>query len=438
MYLRSIEIRQLRALKHIELDFIYPERLRDTAFADQAEWPPRLNNVNLLIGGNGSGKSTVLDAIALAILAPIITQSGYVPYSLVRRTPEGIEPAASVEADLILHVQDSAAPQVGNNRIRSETKIERRVDTEILRGSDESNPIWDGMYSESSPSFLLLGYGATRRVEAVSATDLASRRKQRLPRFERVASLFEDHFALMPIATWLPEMQNSNHGRYKQVMNILNGLLPNGMKLTDSLEGGEYVFEHRKTRFPYSGLSDGYRAYLGWIGDMLYHIAMTCPSGKKLVDTKGVVLIDEIDLHIHPDWQRTMIPKIARKLPNLQFVLTSHSPLVVGSLERCNIYQFKWGRGSQPSARRPAEEVYGLTADQILRSDVFGLESTRDPEFRKGLLELSSQASAGSDGAAVELMHKLAHGNGMVAEARADRVPEWLGQFGADRSSEIG
>jgi hypothetical protein len=82
------------------------------------------------------------------------------------------------------------------------------------------------------------------------------------------------------------------------------------------LERGEYLFQIRKIKVPFSALSDGYKAFIGWVGDLLYHVSVGCPAGKKLVDNCGVVLVDEIDLHIHPEWQPTIIPTLARSLPN--------------------------------------------------------------------------------------------------------------------------
>ena len=76
----------------------------------------------------------------------------------------------------------------------------------------------------------------------------------------------------------------------------------------------------------------GYRAYIGWIADLLYHICMGAPSGRKLIDNRGIVLVDEIDLHLHPRWQVSLIPKLKQVFPKLQFVATTHSPMVLPGL----------------------------------------------------------------------------------------------------------
>lgn len=141
------------------------------------------------------------------------------------------------------------------------------------------------------------------------------------------------------------------------------------------------------------------------------------------METSGVVLVDEVDLHIHPDWQRELIPTLAATLPRLQFIFTTHSPLVVGTLERANIYHLERSPRDRPVISRPSEEVYGLTADQILRSDVFGLDSTRAPPFKIELDALSRRAQAGERGASLAFMNKVARGAGAVAVAEP---PDWV------------
>jgi predicted ATP-binding protein involved in virulence len=140
-------------------------------------------------------------------------------------------------------------------------------------------------------------------------------------------------------------------------------------------------------------------------------------------------LVDEIDLHVHPEWQRTIVPRIARTLSKLQFIFTTHSPLVVGTLEKENIWIVRNVRG-RPVLSRPEEEVYGLSADQILRSDLFGLASTRNPEFAQQLASLAKDAERGELGAASLYMRKAARGADAIEmrPTRADtsELPEWL------------
>lgn len=427
MYVRKLTIENLRAFGKAEINLAYVGRSQADGFGKMTPWPMRLPNVNVMLGVNGCGKSTILDGIALALLSPLIASSGYRPYALIRRSNHSVVNSAAIAVELVLHKQDDNRP-TGRVPVTAllETNIDRRGDVEFVRPAATPGPLWESMYNDSSPAFFFVGYGATRRVEALSANDLASRRKSRQVRYERVASLFEDHFALTPLDAWLPEWQTRNPGRYTQVVNLINKLLPAGIRFTGDLEAGEYLFGMGTVKVPFGALSDGYRAYIGWISDLLYHLCMGAASGAKLVDSKGVVLVDEIDLHIHPGWQRTIIPTLARTLKNLQFIFTTHSPLVVGTLERSNIFNVTRGRGGKPVIARPDEETLGLTADQILRSDVFNLDSTRDPDFRAELDQLSDDAGKGKPGAAIAFMRKAAIGAGDTSALASAPPPAWL------------
>jgi hypothetical protein len=155
-------------------------------------------------------------------------------------------------------------------------------------------------------------------------------------------------------------------------------------------------------------LSDGYRAFIGWISDLLYHVCMGAPAGAKLVDGHGIVLIDEVDLHLHPEWQRHVIPTLARALPNLQLIMTSHSPIVVGTLYQRNVVVLESGQNATQLC--PAtEEVYGRSADQILTSGHFGLSSARNEEFVGRLTKTAHDARSDPE-AALTFLRMMALG----------------------------
>lgn len=83
--------------------------------------------------------------------------------------------------------------------------------------------------------------------------------------------------------------------------------------------------------FPFILLSEGYRNTLGLIADIAYRMAELNPH--VTTDTPGVVLIDEIDLHLHPKWQRIIVGDLKRIFPNCQFIVTTHSPFIIQSLK---------------------------------------------------------------------------------------------------------
>lgn len=246
----------------------------------------------------------------------------------------------------------------------------------------------------------MLGYGATRRVETGPAS-VESRAKERILRYRRVAGLFEEHMTLMPLAAWMPQVFRKDKRRHQEIVTLMNRLLPDDTQMLGKWdeEDPESLFQRGGSVLPYPALSDGYRAFICWLGDVLYHLHTICPKGQRLVDMRGVVLVDEVDLHLHPAWQRHLVPSLSAALPKLQFVLTSHSPLVVGTLSSRNVLLLEeraQSRGTHVTeVVRPGEELYGRSADQILTSESFGLESTRDERFFERLKDVANQAREG-------------------------------------------
>jgi hypothetical protein len=137
---------------------------------------------------------------------------------------------------------------------------------------------------------------------------------------------------------------------------------------------------------------------------------MTTPDDAKLKNNRGIVMVEEIDLHIHPKWQMNILPTLAKALPNIQFIVTSHSPLVAGSLEWMNIIQMAPGTKQSSKPRRIEQSIHGLDADQILLTDFFGMTSTRAPAKETQIQRLTEKARGGDVAAAKELLEALSKG----------------------------
>lgn len=404
MYIESVTMREFRTFEQVRTSFLHP----DKQYGDDHE-RPSVTNMNLIIGTNGSGKTTLLKGIALAALGPAVADSGLFPYYLIRRepAPEGNR-EASIKAVFIPNLQDrkNDFPE-SVKRVHSHIRIDQLGDLERLRWAHHEDKHWHPIYSRRSDAFFFVGYGSSRRVEKTNRVDEAGRQASSFSRAQRIMSLFDEAYSLLPLSHWLPRYQESDPDRFTEVANLVNRLLgPDRYQFTGDMEDGEYLFQDQNICVPFPALSDGYRALLGWIGDLLYHICETCPKGKPLAENQGIVMIDEVDLHIHPGWQMRLLPEIARQLPRIQFVVTSHSPLLVGSLEWRNVIVIRDSTDGS-SLERVRVRVSRMDADQILLTDIFGLESTRSASQTHRIRELLADAREGDTEAARKLMAEL-------------------------------
>ncbi len=432
MYIDSIRIENFRTYRHAEIDLLHPDRTSadlKKSFGLDVLYP----NVNLILGNNGMGKSAFLKAIALGCLGPTVRDSGIFPYRFVRREPGSAEVSTTIKRRLkvpgrpltipstrsiiksifVAHPQDGVPK--GTRRLVSSVRIDRRDDfyLETLRflvRSDSS--VWDSIFRDDIDAFFFVGYGASRRTEERSNADASARRKSGSGRAQRVQSLFEDDATLIRLPFWLPAYSKENPGRAKQVVTLMNAITGGDhYTFTGELEKGEYLFQKQEQLVPFPALSDGYKAFFGWISDLLYHICQTAPSGKRLVENRGIVMIDEVDLHLHPSWQMEILPRLSTSLPNIQFIVTSHSPLIAGSLQWVNLIALGAGESQSTVLLRREVPVHGLDADQVLLTPFFALNTTRTGIRAARLNELRDRARQGDRTAAMQVMDELSRGS---------------------------
>lgn len=418
---RTFAAKPKQTLQFVHPDVDYRPANAPAGPGDRRLPRPRLRNVTLLLGDNGSGKTTVLRSIAAAAFGPVakdILRDG----SAVRHG----ESTARISGRLRLHHQDRTAWKTVDvaldlNRIGERLVVETgstweegAAGTIMTTGNAAAESrLWQPVYESKNDAFFIVGYGATRRVERLDTYDSGARTKSRATRDLRVQGLFEDAFSLVPLGSWLPDLKSTNPGRYTQVKHLMEKLLAPGQYRFggDRNAQGDYLFYRGDMPVPFQSLSDGYRAFIGWVADLLYHVCFGCPSGAKLVDSRGIVLVDEIDLHLHPKWQMEVIRTVARALPNMQFIFTSHSPLVAGSLEWMNIITLRAGsKTNRTVAKRLRRSIHGLDADQILLSDFFGLRSTMARSKQAQLERITARIREGDVDAPLKLIQQMTRG----------------------------
>ncbi len=137
---------------------------------------------------------------------------------------------------------------------------------------------------------------------------------------------------------------------------------------------------------PIEAVSQGTQSLLGWVGVLVKRLFEVYEGEDQPLHKPAVVLIDEIDAHMHPAWQRTIARKLLRLFPNVQFIATTHSPLVVAEAERQQVFRLI----RDPQTKRikvcsPNEDVQGMGAGALLTSDLFGLPSQLDQTTQEKL-----------------------------------------------------
>jgi hypothetical protein len=129
---------------------------------------------------------------------------------------------------------------------------------------------------------------------------------------------------------------------------------------------------------PFEALSQGTLSLVSWTGALLQRLYEVTREGQEPTQSAAIVLIDEIDAHMHPAWQRTLASRLSSLFPNIQFITTSHSPLMVGSLEPSQVYRLARDKSGSVIKERPDYALKGLGVAGLLTSNLFGLDSHLD------------------------------------------------------------
>jgi predicted ATP-binding protein involved in virulence len=147
----------------------------------------------------------------------------------------------------------------------------------------------------------------------------------------------------------------------------------NPLRMVIKKDGKELLVGH---------LSDGEKCMLAMIGDLARRLAIANPTLEEALKGEGIVMIDEIELHFHPAWQRIILGKLCEIFPNCQFIVTTHSPQTVGEVSHQHIRILEKNEENQLIARIPDQSL-GLTSGEILEELMY--TSKRDEDISKKL-----------------------------------------------------
>ena len=214
----------------------------------------------------------------------------------------------------------------------------------------------------------------------------------------RLISLFREDVALSESEEWLKNMQfkTLEHNTeakqlVAQVTQFLNdGLLPNGFVIEKITSEHVYIKTGSGPTLPMRDISDGYRSIYALILDIIHsfgevygmnHLFEDNAAGKRIINKPGVIMIDEVEAHLHPKWQRIICSWFKERFPKTQFFVTTHSPLVVQAADPGGIFVLPMPGESDRTARRLDEHEYRKIvlgrAEKVLLGEAFNLHETR-------------------------------------------------------------
>lgn len=168
------------------------------------------------------------------------------------------------------------------------------------------------------------------------------------------------------------------------VRNALCQVLPSFSNLTVRRNPLRMEIQKNGQIFKVNQLSDGEKCLIAMISDLARRLAIANPSNDPLTG-EGIILIDEIDLHLHPKWQRMIVPQLVKVFPNCQFLLSTHSPHVLTHIHPENIFLLKQ-TNDNIEVEQPLES-YGKNVDRILE-DLMELDTTRPDKVESNLHQI--------------------------------------------------
>jgi len=409
MYIKSINLNNIKGFNNLFLDFERPGK--------------KFSGWTVLVGGNASGKSTILKSIALAVSGPdtglqlmSLDTSGWVRQGCM-------EAAASVELvrhdvhDKFINTRAGGQPKTNFQAGVKWTVFEdtglssprpQFQEVQEARKNQNDGRAQRGPWHPNAPGWFCAGYGPMRRLSGSSSAAASMSSSGGV--MSRLVTLFREDAALSDSEAWL----KLNHSRYlEQTRNLAaqdiperaknigrivegakrllnDGLLPHGLVVDSITVDHVNVRGSNHVTLPMRDISDGCRSIYATVLDLVHGMAEVygveqlfeeLENGDFCVQAPGVVLIDEIEAHLHPKWQSEIPEWFKTHFPNVQFIVTTHSPLVAQAADEHGVFVLPSLEDVDRQARRLDDHEYDLLrlgkAEKTLLGAAFGLKNTR-------------------------------------------------------------
>jgi hypothetical protein len=275
------------------------------------------HNTTLIIGVNARGKSTILQLIALGLNG---IKTVPFPYSWKQVVKTNSHHGAF---EIDIWFDGKLTP----------LKFEVNTDDSItcIQGEDALKSMPD--------QFLLFAYGANLHIKLEEPKPYKE--------FEAIGTLFGENGYLKHIRISTTFEYVNKH--FKTIQQLINAVLENSDNDNHvTLVGYDAESLYFKTpsnpNQPISveALSEGFKSTFVWLFDMIIRIAQKGGNLNNAQEISGLVLLDEVDLHLHPSWQRTILSSLETVFPNIHFIVSSHSVFVAQSLKNDNLIALEW------------------------------------------------------------------------------------------------
>ena len=348
-----------------------------------------------LLSQNGCGKSTVLQSLALLLAGPEGAQK-LAPRPVGWLRDEEQPGKLSIK----IHQSDGDPGQFGSERVtrsfgytffltgNKRLTIRNKVYTEPgVHESAEKRLTWlrQNAFVSKGLGWFAVGYGAFRRLTRKSEIIVPSLEPQ--ARYTNFFTQFDEDQPLSAFERWMVYLDyrivknKDSEAKRQQALGIaaINRLLPEGVRFDSVTAEGRIFFDVEGTKVPTLALSDGYRSVLALAGDLVWRLIQAFPDSNDPLKEVGVVLIDELDIHLHPLWQRDIALWLREQFPNLQFIVATHSPLIAaGAGPEALTLKFSLNEGKGTVEEVP--DVSAMNVDRLLQSPAFGLVSPYSPQ----------------------------------------------------------
>ena len=378
-------------------------------------------NLNVFVGINGAGKTTILDAAAILLswlVNRIISLKSSGRPIVEAEIMSGYHDTVleiTLEHEGVSYRWDLTKARKGHGRryraseLASASKLAGQFQSKITKNAENVN-------------LPLLAYYPVNRV--VVNIPLRISGKQRLGLFSAYDDALSRSADFRTFFQWFREREDLENEaiRDKQsliadksaasfpdlqleaVRNALSSFMPDFKNLTVRRNPLRMEVVKEGKHLMINQLSDGEKCLMALIGDLARRMAILNPSRANPLKGDGIILIDEIDLHLHPKWQRMAITKLVRVFPNCQFLITTHSPHIITHVEPQNLFLLSMEDEGLTSS--PPTESYGKTVERVLE-DLMGLKTTRPVKVQKALRKLYEKIDSDDFGTARKLIGEL-------------------------------